>query len=135
MTVIRHIEIKNVYKIVSHGQKINIGIGGFYDNQCLSVCLLPDDSIYYFSKLLVPVVFFAELVWTGLWASWVEHIRFLPRPARNESNGPKLYTLQMFTGIYRVSIRKSECGDFKFMGLHVSCNPCNFWIPMLWFPL
>ena len=46
MTVIRHIEIKNVYKIVSHGQKINIGIGGFYDNQCLSVCLLPDHSIY-----------------------------------------------------------------------------------------
>ena len=46
MTVIRHIEIKNVYKIVSHGQKINIGIGGFYDNQCLSVCLLPDYSIY-----------------------------------------------------------------------------------------
>jgi hypothetical protein len=45
MTVIRHIEIKNVYKIVSHGQKINIGIGGFYDNQCLSVCLLPDHSI------------------------------------------------------------------------------------------
>ena len=62
MTVIRHIEIKNVYKIVSHGQKINIGIGGFYDNQCLSVCLLPDHSIYYFSKFLVPVVFFAELV-------------------------------------------------------------------------
>ena len=46
MTVIRHIEIKNVYKIVSHGQKINIGIGGFYDNQCLSVCLLPDQCIY-----------------------------------------------------------------------------------------
>ena len=30
-------------------------------------------------------------------------------------------TLQMFTGIYRVSIRKSECGDFKFMG--IACYP------------
>ena len=27
----------------------------------------------------------------------------------------------MFTGIYRVSIGKSECGDFKFMG--IACLP------------
>ena len=26
-------------------------------------------------------------------------------------------TLQMFTGIYRDSAGKSECGDFKFMGI------------------
>ena len=31
------------------------------------------------------------------------------------------YTLQMFTGIYRDSAGKSECGDFKFMG--IACIP------------
>ena len=30
-------------------------------------------------------------------------------------------TLQMFTGIYRVSTGKSKCGDFKFMG--IACIP------------
>ena len=30
-------------------------------------------------------------------------------------------TLQMFTGIYRDSAGKSECGDFKFMG--IACIP------------
>ena len=39
-----------------------------------------------YSKLLVPVIFFAELVQTGLWAVWVEpqapHTRFLPRSDR-----------------------------------------------------
>ena len=29
--------------------------------------------------------------------------------------------LQMFTGIYRDSAGKSECGDFKFMG--IACIP------------
>ena len=37
----------------------------------------------------------------------------------------KLYcniaTLQMFAGIYGGFIGKSECGDFKFMG--IACNP------------
>ena len=33
----------------------------------------------------------------------------------------KLCTLQMFTGVYRVSTGKSECGDFKFMG--IECIP------------
>ena len=28
-----------------------------------------------------------------------------------------LLTLQMFTGIYKVSVGKSKCGDFKFMGI------------------
>ena len=31
------------------------------------------------------------------------------------------YALQMFTGIYRDSAGKSECGDFKFMG--IACIP------------
>ena len=30
-------------------------------------------------------------------------------------------TLQMFTGIYRDSVGKSECGEFKFMG--IACIP------------
>ena len=30
-------------------------------------------------------------------------------------------TLQMFAGIYGGFIGKSECGDFKFMG--IACNP------------
>ena len=30
-------------------------------------------------------------------------------------------TLQMFAGIYGEFIGKSECGDFKFMG--IACNP------------
>ena len=30
-------------------------------------------------------------------------------------------TLQMFTGVYRVSAEKSECWDFKFMG--IACIP------------
>ena len=30
-------------------------------------------------------------------------------------------TLQMFTGIYKDSAGKSECGDFKFMG--IACIP------------
>ena len=30
-------------------------------------------------------------------------------------------TLQMFTGVYRVSTGKSECRDFKFMG--ITCIP------------
>ena len=30
-------------------------------------------------------------------------------------------TLQMFTGIYRDSAGKLECGDFKFMG--IACIP------------
>ena len=29
----------------------------------------------------------------------------------------KSITLQMFTGVYRVFTGKSECGDFKFMGI------------------
>ena len=34
--------------------------------------------------------------------------------------------LQMFTGIYRVFVGKSECGDFNFMGI-AHCKPkhCN----------
>ena len=35
--------------------------------------------------------------------------------------GPHKGTLQMFAGIYRGFIGKSECGDFKFMG--IACNP------------
>ena len=33
----------------------------------------------------------------------------------------RLCTLQMFTGIYGWFIGKSECGDFKFMG--IACYP------------
>ena len=44
--------------------------------------------IYEDSKLLAPVVCFAELISTGLWAFWAEHhalqIQFLPRLARKE---------------------------------------------------
>ena len=32
-----------------------------------------------------------------------------------------LFTLQMFTEVYRVFTGKSECGDFKFMG--IACYP------------
>ena len=31
------------------------------------------------------------------------------------------YTLQMFTGVYRVSAGKPKCGNFKFMG--IACIP------------
>jgi hypothetical protein len=34
---------------------------------------------------------------------------------------PVYGTLQMFTGIYRDSVGKSECGEFKFMG--IACIP------------
>ena len=33
----------------------------------------------------------------------------------------KYRALQMFTGVYRVFTGKSECGDFKFMG--IACIP------------
>ena len=47
--------------------------------------------IYQNSKLLAPVFCFAELVKTGSWAVWAEkhallYTRFLPKPARKESN-------------------------------------------------
>ena len=35
----------------------------------------------------------------------------------DDSSFTYLGALQMFTGIYRVSIENSECGDFKFMGI------------------
>ena len=48
--------------------------------------------------LLAPVVCFAELVLTGLWAVCAEHhARFL-RPARTESNVPKLKSMWKFQG-------------------------------------
>ena len=54
----------------------------------------PTKYIYLDSKLLAPVVYFAKLVKSSLWAVWVEqhapYTRFLPRPARKESNVPKL---------------------------------------------
>ena len=34
---------------------------------------------------------------------------------------PDSYTLQKFTGVYRVFMGKSECGDFKFTG--IACIP------------
>ena len=39
------------------------------------------------------------------------------------SNADKftVHTLKMFAGIYRVFTGKSECGDFKFMG--IACIP------------
>ena len=44
------------------------------------------------SKLLASVVYFAQLVETSLWAFWVgqhaPYTRFLPRPARKETNVP-----------------------------------------------
>ena len=52
------------------------------------------DSIYLDSKLLAPVVCFADQVQTSFWAILAEqhalYTRFLPRPARKESNVPKL---------------------------------------------
>ena len=51
-------------------------------------------SIYYDNKLLVLVVYIAELVWTGSWDFWSEqhapYTQLLHRPAREESNVPKL---------------------------------------------
>ena len=41
-------------------------------------------------------------------------------------------TLQMFTGVYRVSAGKSECGDFKFMGIaYIPAIPVIFDINIL----
>ena len=59
--------------------------------------------------------------------SWVS----FTHPPRTSGNprkiGPKT-TLQMFTGVYRVSAGKSECGDFKFMG--IACIPT---IPVIFY--
>ena len=47
----------------------------------------------------------------------------------------KVSTLQMFAGNYRDSTGKSECRDFKFMGIACTYthNPCNFEIPHSYF--
>ena len=51
-------------------------------------------SIYYDIKLLSPVVCFAELVSTGLWATWAEqyalYTQFLPISVGKELDAPKL---------------------------------------------
>ena len=51
--------------------------------------------IYLVSKLLAPVVCFAELVLTGLLAVWAKQLDCTLdfKPARNESNVPKLKVL------------------------------------------
>ena len=55
---------------------------------------LPPQYIYQNSKFLVPVVYFAELVLTCLWAVWAEqhasYTQFPPSPARKKTNAPKL---------------------------------------------
>ena len=49
----------------------------------------------------MPVVYFAELVKTGLWAVKAEahasYTQFLPRPARKKSNVPKLKSSKELT--------------------------------------
>ena len=55
--------------------------------------------IYQDSKLLVPVVCFAELVLTSLWAIWAEQhmprmpLNFCSETARKEQNVPKQKSL------------------------------------------
>ena len=44
---------------------------------------------------------------------------FVGKGGGRGANAPP--ALQMFTGVYRVSAGKSECGDFKFMG--IACYP------------
>ena len=52
-----------------------------------------------------------SLWWYGLWSFFLKiNIRYV-----------KVYTLQMFAGIYRDFAGKSECGDFKFTG--IACIP------------
>ena len=50
-------------------------------------------TVYWDSKLLGPVVCFADLVQTSLWAVWADKmhttLNFCPRQARKEMNVPR----------------------------------------------
>ena len=69
------------------------------------------------------LLFFALLKWFKLaygpfWQSTVHSISTqTSQEAIKYTKAKKQLTMQMFTGIYRVFTGKSECRDFKFMGI------------------
>ena len=66
----------------------------------------------------------------GPWFLWISVVRFsLVQIFKKLPKNPSyavFTTLQMFTGVYKVLAEKSECGDFKFMGI-----ACTHAIPVI----